>query len=305
MYRPKKNDTILFGCSGFFGPIILENYPNIIAAGRTPPPKYIKNKYIKVRDSRDLNKRKNFNFKNVIFLIGNSHHSVLNSSSLDKALSYNFYPLKDYLEFFIKKKVKRVIIFSGALIYGKKNLKLPVNEKQKIDGYQNNYLFSKYLSEQIAEFYRNKINIINVRLSNIYGPTHLKRPDLIQEILNQIIIQNKKQIYIKNFRPKRDFIYAKDAADALIKLLKTNYSGNINLGSGKMYSIKQVCEIIKKYTGVKINSKNNKVGGQMKFVFDINKIKKIAKWKPKYSLEQGIRLTIDKLYKIQNEIKKK
>ena len=49
MYRPKKNDTILFGCSGFFGPIILENYPNIIAAGRTPPPKYIKNKYLRKR----------------------------------------------------------------------------------------------------------------------------------------------------------------------------------------------------------------------------------------------------------------
>ena len=303
MYRPKKKETILFGCSGFFGPIILENYPNVIAAGRNPPPKYIKNKYIKIKDIHELKQKKNFNFKNVIFLIGNSHHSVLNSGSLEKALSHNFYPLKDYIEFFIKKRVKRLIIFSGALIYGKKNLKLPVNEKQKIDGYQNNYLFSKYLSEQIAEFYRNKINIINVRLSNIYGPTHLKRPDLIQEILNQIIMQNKKNINIKNFRPKRDFIYAKDAADALIKLLKTNYSGNINLGSGKMYSIKQVCKVITKYTGVKINSKNNKVGGQMKFVFDIGNIKKIANWEPKYSLESGIKSTIKKMYKIKNEYK--
>ena len=301
MYKPKKNDTILFGCSGFFGPIILDHYPNIVAAGRTPPPKFIKNKFVKIKDIKNINKIRNFNYKNVIFLIGNSHHSDLNSNNLEKALSYNFYHFKNCIEFFIKKKVKRVIIFSGALIYGKKNLKLPVNENQKIDGFQNNYLFSKYLSEQIAEFYRKKINIINVRLSNIYGPTFLKRPDLIQEILNQIIIQNKKQIFIKSFKPKRDFIYATDAAHAVVKLLKTNYSGNINLGSGKMNSIKKVCDIITKYTGVKIKSKNKKVGGQMKFVFNNNRLKQITNWKPKYSLERGIKLTIDKMLETKNE----
>ena len=301
MYKPKKNNTILFGCSGFFGPIILDHYPNIVAAGRTPPPNFIKNKFIKIKDIKNINKIRNFNYKNVIFLIGNSHHSDLNSNNLEKALSYNFYPFKNCIEFFIRKKVKRVIIFSGALIYGKKNLKLPVNENRKIDGFQNNYLFSKYLSEQIAEFYRNKINIINVRLSNIYGPTLLKRPDLIQEILNQIIIQNKKQIFIKSFKPKRDFIYATDAASAVVKLLKTNYSGNINLGSGKMNSIKKVCDIITKHTGVKIKSKNKKVGGQMKFVFNNNRLRKITNWKPKYSLERGIKLTIDKMLQIKNE----
>ena len=305
MYRTKKKNTILFGCSGFFGPIILENNPNIVAAGRTFPPKYIKNEFIKVKDIKNIHKLKNFNYENVIFLIGNSHHADLNSNKLEKALSYNFYPLKDCIEFFIKKRVKRVIVFSGALIYGKKNLKLPVSEKQSIDGYQNNYLFSKYLSEQISEFYRNKINIINVRLSNIYGPTLLKRPDLIQEILYQIILKNKKKIYIKSFKPKRDFIFAIDAANAVVKLLKSNYSGNINLGSGKMYSIKEVCNSITKYTGIKIKSKNKKVSGQMKFVFNINKLKKIINWKPKYSLDKGIKVTIDKMIKDKNEIKKK
>ena len=92
MYKPKKNDTILFGCSGFFGPIILDHYPNIVAAGRTPPPKFIKNKFVKIKDIKNINKIRNFNYKNVIFLIGNSHHSDLNSNNLEKALSYNFYP---------------------------------------------------------------------------------------------------------------------------------------------------------------------------------------------------------------------
>ena len=43
MYRLKQNKTILFGCDCFFGSIILENYPNISAAGVTSSTKNIKN----------------------------------------------------------------------------------------------------------------------------------------------------------------------------------------------------------------------------------------------------------------------
>ena len=38
--------TILFGGSGFFGPIILKKYPDIISVGRTKPPKELKNKHL-------------------------------------------------------------------------------------------------------------------------------------------------------------------------------------------------------------------------------------------------------------------
>ena len=247
---------------------------------------------------------KNFNYNKVIFLIGNSHHSDLNSNPLEKALSYNFFPLKNSIEFFIKKKVKKIVIFSGALIYGNKNLKLPVDEKQQIDGFQNNYLFSKYLAEQLAHFYRKKIKIINVRLSNIYGPTLLERPDLVQEILNKILLQNKKKIEVKSFIPQRDFIYAEDAAEAVIKLLKSNFSGNINLGSGKIHSVKTVCNIISKYTGAQIKSQKKKVSGQMKFVFNTNKLRNLINWKTNYTLDEGIKLTINKILRYKDEVKK-
>ena len=45
MKRKKINykKIALFGPSGFLGPSILEQYPEILAVGRTPPPKYVKN----------------------------------------------------------------------------------------------------------------------------------------------------------------------------------------------------------------------------------------------------------------------
>ena len=302
--KKKLSNTLLFGGSGFLGPNILKRYPEIICVGRTKPPSYIKNKFIKLNKIENIKKLDQIKFDKVIFLIGNSDHHKLNPSKLDLALSYNFYPLKEALNYFVKRKVKKVITFSGALIYGTKNLKLPVKETNPIDGFQNNYLFSKFLAEQLCNFYRKKISIINVRLSNIYGPTLLKRPDLVQSILTKILIDKKKKISIWNTSPKRDFIHTDDVADAVINLLFCNYSGNINLGTGKSHKVGTVCKIISELTGAKIKNLNKKVGGQQEFRFDITLIKKIINWKPKIDVQYGLKKTIVQIKKYNNEFKK-
>ena len=49
-------NTILFGGSGFFGPILLKKYPKIISVGRTKPPKGVKNKHIQISNLNNLKK---------------------------------------------------------------------------------------------------------------------------------------------------------------------------------------------------------------------------------------------------------
>ena len=68
--------TILFGGSGFFGPIILKKYPNIISVGRTKPPKDLINKHIHITNLNNLKKLDKINFDKVIFLIGSSNHHI-------------------------------------------------------------------------------------------------------------------------------------------------------------------------------------------------------------------------------------
>ena len=46
--------VILFGGSGFFGPVILKKNKEIISVGRTPPPKEIPNKHIHLNNLDDL-----------------------------------------------------------------------------------------------------------------------------------------------------------------------------------------------------------------------------------------------------------
>jgi len=290
-------NIFLFGPSGFLGPSILKRFPSITAVGRTRPPIFIKNKFIRLKDFENLKVLDKIKIDYVIFLIGNSNHHVLNKSNLDLALGHNFYPLQKALNYFSKRKVKKFISFSGALLYDTKKIRIPCNEKTPLDPYRNNYLFSKFLAEEITKIYSNEIPIINIRLSNIYGPSILSRPDIILSIFEKIFF--KKKVKIKSKIPIRDFIHVDDVADAVLKLCKSKFEGTINVGTGKGTSLKKVCSIIEKITDSKIYSDNIKVDGPMKYYHDVSLIKNVTSWRPKIKIEEGLQKTWEDIKKIK------
>ena len=282
--------TILFGGSGFFGPIILSKDPEIISVGRTVPPIECKNKHIQLDTLDEIHKLDNIDFDKVIFLVGSSNHHEINLS-INMGIDLNVYPLNKALSYFSERKIKKFMCFTTILLYDQKKIILPVNELQKIDPYINKYVFSKYLSEQVTQYFGSSVSSIIVRLSNIYGYTKLRRPDLIPTIMQDVF--EKEQVSIWSDKPKRDFIFTEDAADAVLKLINSNFKGIINLGSGKMSSIKDICKTITNLSGKKIISENRKVSGPMEFVTDISKIKKIIDWNPKYDIQMGMKKTYE------------
>ncbi|HEY4500539.1 MAG TPA: hypothetical protein VJH25_01975, partial [Candidatus Paceibacterota bacterium] len=90
---------------------------------------------------------------------------------------------------------------------------------------------------------------------------------------------------------ERDFIYAKDAARAVVLLLDSDYTGPVNLGSGAMRSVGDIVSIIERLSKKKIKILDVPVTGPMKFVTDISLIKKLTGWKPEYTLESGFEET--------------
>ncbi len=288
--------TILFGGSGLLGSIMLRENPNIISVGRTKP-KDILCKHIHIKDMDDLCKLDSVEFDNVIFFIGNSNHHVLNSSCMD-GIEYNVIPLKKILFYLRKRKINKFICLTSILLYGNEPKQKAVDEQQSIDGFQNEYLFSKYLAEQVVEFYKREVPIINIRLSNIYGDTQLIRPDLIPTLVVDCLTKEHPSVW--NDKPIRDFIFASDAVDAILRLLETDYTGNINLGSGKMNSVRDVCSILEKLSGREITSLNIPVTGVMKFVTDINKLQILTGWIPSHTLEEGLTKTYKAMHKYLN-----
>lgn len=282
--------TILFGGSGFFGPVLLAKDQDIISVGRTKPPKELKNQHIHINSLDDLTVLDKIDFDKVIFLIGSSNHHEINLKST-MGIDFNVYPMMKIMSYLKEKNIKKFICFTTILLYDQKKMTLPVDESQMINPYINDYVFSKYLSEQIVQLYEKYVPSIVIRLSNIYGYTKLRRPDLVPTIMQDIF--SKEEVSIWSDLPKRDFIFTEDAADAVLKILDKDFTGILNLGTGKMNSIRQITEIIQKLSGKKIISENKKVSGPQEFITDISKIKKITGWSPKYSLEEGLKKTFE------------
>jgi nucleoside-diphosphate-sugar epimerase len=284
-------NTIILGGSGFLGPQILTRYPQIVSVGRTRPVNAVHHVYCPSLDNLP-EVLDSLEFDTVIMMIGSSNHHELNSHNM-LAIEKNLKPIKQVFHHLRTKKIKKVISFTSILLYDKDRMTLPVDESQPLSPYQNQYIFSKYLAEETAKFYSDVPNII-ARMTNIYGPSSvLGRPDVVNQLIESLIFNKKASVI--NTEPQRDFIYAVDAADAIIKLLDSTYTGVVNLASGSMCSIGDIVQILENLSGIKIDRLNGEVTGHLKYVADISLLKKVTNWVPQYSIEAGLTETYTKM----------
>ena len=282
--------TILIGPTGFLGPSFLKKNEEIIAIGRSQLPSFLKNDFIEFKEDLNFSILDKVDFENVIFLIGSSDHHVLNNHPT-LAFEKNLFHLKKFLSYldFSERKVNKIINFTTMLQYDSNKLKLPCNEIQPRNPTVNNYVLSKYCSELITQQYRKNYSIIDIRISNVYGPTHLRRPDIIPSLIWKI--KDKKTLSVWNKKPKRDFVYVDDAIEAVLSLMDTDFSGPVNLGTGKSTSVGEICEILEKLSGHEIHDERIEVSGHMEFFQDISLLKSLINWSPKYSINMGLEKT--------------
>ena len=289
--------TILFGGSGFLGPYILSLDPAMISVGRTPPPTH--NRHIPIESLANLDALRDVPFDKVIYIIGNTDHHNLEKQIVPRdepiAFDYHVTPLLRTLEQLKQYPIKRFIHFSTILIYDEKRIELPVSERAPIDPYKNRYVLSKYMAEEALNFYRRWIPIMNVRLSNIYGPTPLERWDLIHVISRKLLRDGFAEMW--STRPERDFIHVEDAARAVIKLLDADYNGTLNLGTGTLTPVKVVKEALEQESGGTIRVLDIPVQGPAKFQCDMTTLNSLIDWKPRYSTAEGVRQTYRHLWR--------
>ena len=282
--------TILIGPTGFLGPAFLEKDPTITAVGRSKLPEHLSNDFFHIEDDNDFKKLDSLEFDNVIFLIGCSDHHLLNSHPT-LAIEKNVLALSRFLWYLRQsnRKVNKIINFTTMLQYDTSKLVLPCHEDRPRNASVNNYVLSKYVSELITQQHRDFFDIIDIRISNVYGPTRLLRPDIVPSTIWSLLHFKEASVWTK--APKRDFIFVEDAVDAVLKLLKTNYSGSVNLGTGIGSSVGELCNHLEQLSGISIGDQNIKVSGHMEYYQDISLLKSLIDWEPTYSLKEGLTKT--------------
>ncbi|MGH7570247.1 MAG: NAD-dependent epimerase/dehydratase family protein [Gemmatimonadota bacterium] len=287
--------TILFGGSGFMGPYILRQHPAMVSVGRTPPP--TENLHVQVDRLADLRALRDLEFDKVIYIVGNTDHHALERETLSRgeptAFDYHVVPFLQTMEQIKDRPIRKLMHFSTILIYDEKRLRLPVSEDAPIDPYKNRYVFSKYLAEEACRFYSRWVPIINVRMSNLYGPIALERYDLIHVLIRQLLREGRGEVW--SIRPERDFIHVEDAAEGVVRLLETDYEGTLNLGTGIMTSVGEIVTLLEELSGCPINVLDVPVQGPMQFRVDTALVHHLTGWTPGIPVAEGVRNTFEKM----------
>ena len=133
-------------------------------------------------------------------------------------------------------------------------------------------------------------NISIARIFNTYGP-RMEVND--GRVISNFFVQAIKNIPITvygNGDHSRSFCYIDDLVNALIKLMKSNLSEPVNLGNPNEVSILELAKEIKEISGScsDIVFSDLPLDDPLKRKPDIEKAKKLLKWEPQISREDGL-----------------
>lgn len=95
---------------------------------------------------------------------------------------------------------------------------------------------------------------------------------------------------------KRDFLHVDDVADAMIRLLWSNYEGPLNIGSGRAIALKDLIEEAGRQIGrpelIRLGARETRPGDPVLVEADITRLSQTLGWRPRYDLQSGIADTI-------------
>ena len=187
-----------------------------------------------------------------------------------------------------KAKIKKFIYAASASCYGVPN-KFPIKENAKKNTMYP-YAFTKWQAEELimhwAKIY--SFPAISVRFFNAYGPRS-RTSGAYGAVFGVFLAQklSKKPLTIVgNGNQTRDFIHVQDLVQALLKVAMSKKVNEIyNIGSGKEIKVNHIAKLI----GGKKVYIPKRPGEPNRSVADISKIKKDLNWRPKISIEKGVK----------------
>ncbi|MEW6104199.1 MAG: GDP-mannose 4,6-dehydratase [bacterium] len=195
--------------------------------------------------------------------------------------------------------VKRIIVSSSDKAYGE-HKELPYKEDYPLQG-RNPYDCSKSCVDLLSQCYIHTYNLpISIaRCGNIYGGGDLNFNRIIPGTILSLL-KNERPIIRSDGSPKRDYIYVEDVVDGFLKLGDNMENPDVR-GEAFNFSQEQpftVIEVVDKI--IKIMKKENlspiifgETRGEIKDQYlSCKKAKEILGFSPKYSLDEGLSLTI-------------
>lgn len=298
----KDSKIFLAGHTGLVGSAVLrklqsEGYSNVIC-----------------RDIRDLDLTRQKDTED-FFLAEKPEYVFLCAAKVGGIIANSTYPAEfiyintvialNVIHAAYKANVKKLLNLGSSCIYPKM-CPQPIKEEYLLTGpleiTNEAYAIAKITALKLCEYYNVQYgtNYISAMPTNLYGPndnfdlhTSHVLPALIRKFFEGKT-QNKPEVVVWGTgKPRREFLYVDDLADAL-HFLMMNYNGNsiVNVGVGKDVTITELAETIKEISGYngRIVYDTSQPDGTPQKLLDVTKIHSMG-WKAKQSLFNGIMKT--------------
>lgn len=200
-------------------------------------------------------------------------------------------------------KVEKIILAGSTCAYPE-DASQPLRESELYGGLPNPSLDGYGMAKRgiifAADVYKREfgLNIVTVLPNNTYGPGDnfdLNNGHVIPSLIRKCL-EEKELIVWGDGSPTRDFLYVKDyVAGLILAAEKLNSPDPVNLGSGKSVSIRTLVKLIVKLTDFKgsIIFDTSKPPGLIQRSASLSKAKKMLGFSPKWSLEEGLKETIE------------
>jgi NAD dependent epimerase/dehydratase len=209
--------------------------------------------------------------------------------------------------------IEKILVTSTSEVYGTAQF-VPITELHPKQP-QSPYSASKIGADCIAEsFYRSfDLPVTIVRPFNTFGPRQSARaviPTIITQLLSGI-----KEIKLGDITPTRDLLFVKDTVNGFLEIAKCDeLTGHeVNIATQSEISVGDLAkEIINQVSpDAKIVSAEERLRPEKSEVFRLfgsnEKLKKYSQWTQQYTLQEGLKETIDwfrneenlKLYKAE------
>ncbi|MCA6436315.1 MAG: SDR family oxidoreductase [Bacteroidetes bacterium] len=238
------------------------------------------------------------------------------------AIPYSYHSPDNYVDVNIKGTLnilqaarmlntQRVIVTSTSEVYGTAQY-VPIDEKHPFQG-QSPYSATKIGADRIAEsFYRSfNMPVTIVRPFNTFGPRQSARaviPTIITQLLN-----GEKQIKLGDITPTRDLLFVKDTVKGFSAIAnsKNTIGEEINIATQSEITVGDLAQKIIDQINpeAKIITDEQRLRPEKSEVMRLfgsnQKLIQLTGWEQTYSLEEGLKQTINWFKQPENLIKYK
>lgn len=190
--------------------------------------------------------------------------------------------------------VRKIVFASSGFLYGN-TTRLPASEEEPVDPVTP-YVVAKHAVENYLRFYARTYGVpyVALRYAAIYGPRQVT--GAMADYIRQLSAGRQADIWGDGTKT-RDYVYIDDVVEANLRamsLASDHPNPVFNIGTGVETTLNELYWRIAGILGVeaKPTYHSDRPGEQLRYCLDSTKARRDLGWKPRCSLDEGLRLTV-------------